>query len=225
MMKNQDYNLNLIRKLISRCYFASCFSLPKMSNPPIELDEVFINAAKDMATTLIGLSKLNLNVNVFEESLKTCIDNSDNDFVRGGCVGIRYLMNSIKIENIKNLIREYIKSEDSIKIRVGEFVRGIIYVCQTKILYNIDIIKLLSEIIENLETKIFLSIVPSFRKTFSELSSREYEVFVEKIAEYYGLKTSKFKELTEKVEDKYLIFFFEINEKAYKIFKKWFGEV
>jgi hypothetical protein len=134
-------------------------------------------------------------------------------------------MNFITIKVIKNLILEYTKSEDSIKIKVGEFIRGIIYVCQAKILYNSDIVKLLSNIIENLKLKIFLSIVPSLRKTFSGLSSREYEVFVEKIAEYYGLKTSKFKELTEKVEDRYLLFFFQINEKVYNIFKKWFGEI
>ena len=225
MMKNQGHNLNLIKKLISRCYFATCFSLPIMANPPKDLEDAFIIAAKDMATTLTGLSSLKLNISVFEEGLKTCIDNSDNDFIRGGCIGILYLMNSIQIKDIKYLIREYIKSEDSIKVRVGEFVRGIIYVCQTKILYNSDIIKLLSEIIENMETKIFLSIVPSLRKTFSELSFREYEVFVEKIAELYGLKSSKFKEITEKIEDKYLIFFFQINEKVYKIFKKWFKEV
>ncbi|MFX1338525.1 MAG: DUF5682 family protein, partial [Promethearchaeota archaeon] len=176
-------------------------------------------------TTLIGLSTIKLNINMFEEGLKTCIDNSDNDFIRGGCIGILYLMNSIQIKDIEYLIREYVQSEDSIKVRVGEFVRGLIFVCQTKLLYNSDIIKLLSEIIENIETNIFLSIVPSLRKTFSELSLREYEVFVEKIAELYGLKTSKFKELTEKIEDKYLLFFFQINEKVYKIFKKWFNEV
>ncbi|MFX1444691.1 MAG: DUF5682 family protein, partial [Promethearchaeota archaeon] len=225
MMKNQGYNLNLINKLISRCYFASCFSLPMMANPPKDLEDTFIIAVKDMATTLIGLSTIKLNINMFEEGLKTCIDNSDNDFIRGGCIGILYLMNSIQIKDIEYLIREYVQSEDSIKVRVGEFVRGLIFVCQTKLLYNSDIIKLLSEIIENIETNIFLSIVPSLRKTFSELSLREYEVFVEKIAELYGLKTSKFKELTEKIEDKYLLFFFQINEKVYKIFKKWFNEV
>ncbi len=225
MMKNQGYNLNLITKLISRCYFASCFSLPIMANPPKNLEDAFIIAAKDMATTLIGLSTLKLNINVYEEGLKTCIDNSDNDFIRGGCIGILYLMNSIQIKDIKYLIREYVKSEDLIKVRVGEFVRGLIFICQTKLLYNSDIIKLLSEIIEDIETKVFLSIVPSLRKTFSELSLREYEVFVEKIAELYGLKTSKFKEITEKIENKYLIFFFQINEKVYEIFKKWFGEV
>jgi hypothetical protein len=225
MMKNQGYNLNLIKKLISRSYFASCFSLPTMANPPKDLEDTFIIATMDMATTLIGLSTLNLNVNVFEEGLKTCIDNSDNDFIRGGCIGILYLMNCIQIKDIEYLILEYVKSEDSIKVRVGEFVRGLIFVCQTKLLYNSDIIKLLSEIIVNIETKIFLSIAPSLRKTFSELSLREYEVFVEKIAEFYGLRTSKFKELTEKIEDKYLLFFFQINEKVYEIFKKWFNEV
>ncbi len=225
MLGNQENNLSIVEKLVKRNYYASCFSLPNLANPPDDLNEAFVLATRDMATTLIAISEIELDRNVFEDSLKICIEKSVNDFIKGCCVGLLYLINSITIEELKQEITEYINSEDSIKMKVGEFIRGIIFECQTKILFNTDIIKLLTELVENLDWNIFTAIVPSLRKTFATLKPREYDVFVEKIAEVYGLKVSTIKELKSEIDDQYLIFFMEINKKVRKIFEKWFGEV
>jgi hypothetical protein len=225
MMERQESNIAFVEKLVSRAYYASCFSLPLFANPPDDLEKDFVVAAKEMATTLIGFTKVELDHTVFEDSLRTCIERSNNDFVKGCCVGLLYLLNKFSLEDIETRINEYAQSEDAIKIKLGEFVRGVIFECQTKILFNDDIIRLLTDIIGNLEWNIFSAILPPMRKTFTQLTRREFGIFVEKIAELYGLKVSKIKELKGEVEDQYLVFFSEIDYKVRKIFEKWFGEV
>ncbi|MFX1410390.1 MAG: DUF5682 family protein [Promethearchaeota archaeon] len=225
MMENHKNNIPLINRIIQRCYFSCCFAIPNFANPPYEMEESIVIAIKNMANFLISLPEIDIDLNVFIESINSCIDNSDNEFLKGANLGILYLMNEIEIKNLKKLIIDYTYSIDSIQVKVGDLIRGIIFVCQAKILFNKDIIKLLSDLVENVEWNIFSAILPAMRKTFSELERREYEIFVEKIAEYYGLKESKFKEITDEVEDNILIFFGDIDKKVRTIFEEWFGEV
>ena len=53
----------------------------------------------------------------------------------------------------------------------------------------------------------------------------EYEIFVEKLAEYYGLIEKKHLELREIVEEDIKEFFKGVDDKLRKIFEEWFGEV
>ncbi|MFX1316234.1 MAG: DUF5682 family protein [Promethearchaeota archaeon] len=225
MIENQKNNISFIKGLIQRCYFSCCFTIPNFANPPHEMEESIVNAIKNLANSFISAPEIDIDLNVFIESINSCIDNTDNEFLKGANLGILYLMNEIEINNLKEFILDYANSIDSIQIRVGDLVRGIIFVCQAKILFNRDIIKLLSDLVESVEWNIFSAILPAMRKTFSELERRVYEIFVEKIAEYYGLKESKFKEITDEVEDSIVIFFGDIDKKVRNIFEEWFGEV
>jgi len=225
MMDNQRSNLKIVENLVLKCFFTSCFVMPQFANPPQDIENNFVAAIRDMGTTLINFSDINLDIEIFYESLKTCIYNSQNDFIKGCCTGILYLMNHYDTNKIKDEISEYVKSEDSIKIKLGEYIRGLIFECKTKLLFNDEIIKLLCQIIEALEWNIFTAILPSLRKTFSELETREYDVFAEKISVIYGLKAKIIKELNEEIGDHLKIFFSEIDGKVKKIFNDWFGMV
>ena len=225
MMEGQKENLILITNIIHRCYYTCCYSIPNFANPPNQDEEKYIVATKRLANTLNSILKINLDLKVFFESIKMCINNTDNEFIKGGNLGILYLMNNIALPHIKTVILEYLNSIESIQIKIGDLIRGIIYVCQAKILFNKDIVALLSEVIENIEWDIFTAILPAMRKTFSELEPREYEIFVEKLAEFYGLKTSTIKGISEDIEDKVLLFFRAIDKKVKDVFELWFGEV
>ncbi|TFG30168.1 MAG: hypothetical protein EU532_01650 [Promethearchaeota archaeon] len=224
LMESQERNLKIIRNLIQRSYYASCIALPHLSNPPQDKETKFVVAIRDMGTTIITITNINLDIDLFYESLKTCVSNSQNDFVKGCCIGILYLMNHVNTDNIKKEILEYTKSEDAIKIKLGEFIRGLIFECKSKLLFNDEVVRLLVKIIEELEWVVFNALLPSLRKAFSELEPREYEVFVEKIAIIYGLKAKQITELKENIKDQFILFFFEIDKKVRKVFNDWFGE-
>ena len=119
----------------------------------------------------------------------------------------------MKIDKIETIIYDYLKSIDSIKVKVGNLIHGLIYVCQLKILVNQDIVKLLADVVQTVSWEVFSAILPALRKSFSELGSNEYEIFVEKLAEYYGLKKKK------------QVFFKSVDAKLRKLFEEWFGEV
>ena len=64
-----------------------------------------------------------------------------------------------------------------------------------------------------------------------ETGGKQYRVqegdtlFVEKLAEHYGLIKKKHVELMDIVEDDVKDFFKIVDEKVRKIFEEWFGEV
>jgi hypothetical protein len=63
------------------------------------------------------------------------------------------------------------------------------------------------------------------RKSFSELHPTQYEIFVEKLAEHYGLIKKKHVELKEFIEKDIKTFFKNVDDKLRKIFEEWFGKV
>jgi hypothetical protein len=218
-------SLTLMRKIIHRNYFSCCFAIPNLANPSDNQQEEIVLALKNLANILNSLSDLSIDHNTFIGSIDSCIDNSENDFMMGSCVGIKYLMNIVSIAQVKKDVLDYVNSADEIKLKLGNFIRGIIFVCQSKIILNKEIVDVFSNVIEGLEWHIFSAILPTLRKAFSELNANDYDIFVEKLAEFYGLKESKFREIREVTQDEFLIFFEEIDEKVNNILKEWFDEV
>lgn len=225
MMENQKENPEIVQGLIKRSYFASCFLIPQMSNPPRDLEIEFTLAMRDMGTILLGISEIELDNDIFYESLKTCFSNTQNHFIKGCCYGILYLMNYLDVDTLQDNILDYLDSENQIKVHVGEFIRGLIFECKTQLLFNDDIIQVLSQVIVELEWSVFNAVLPSLRKTFSELDDREYEVFTEKIAIILKLKTKEVQELQDDLDERVLMFFSEIDKIVKEIFNTWFGGI
>lgn len=225
MMDVRKDNIKLITKLINRCYYSCCYAIPNFANPPQQDEEKYIVTIKKLADIFNSITDFDLDLDVFTESVKNCVETTGNEFIKGGNLGILYLMNKLSINEIKQNVLDYVNGGQSIQVKVGDLIRGIIYVCQAKILFNKDIIELFAEVIESLEWEIFTAIVPALRKTFSELQQREYEIFTEKLAEHYGLKESAIKEVLDDVEDDIIVFFKSIDKKVKDVFETWFGEI
>ncbi len=217
--------LELIKHLIQRSYYTSCFSIPNSANPPTAEEVTYIDAFKTLANTLISIQKIEIDLNVYMGSIKTCMDNTNNEFIKGGTLGILYLMNYTSISDIKTIISGYLSSIDTIKVRVGDLIRGLIYVCQAKILFNQDIINVMATMVESINWDVFSAILPALRKAFSQLNPNEYEIFIEKLAEYYGLIQKKEVQFDEVVQEDVKDFFKMIDNNIRKIFEEWFGEV
>lgn len=225
MVSAQQGDISLITNLIQRCYYTCCYTIPNFANPPQQDEENIITTIKKLANTLNSNIKFDLDLEVFVESVKTSIETTRNEFIKGGNLGILYLLNKLDIEEIKASVLDYVNSVESIKVKVGDLIRGIIYVCQAKILFHKDVVSLLSEVVESIEWDMFKAILPAMRKTFSELEPREYEIFVEKLSEFYGLKASEKTEVIDEIEDDVIIFFNVIDKKVKEILELWFGEV
>ncbi|MEX2715126.1 MAG: DUF5682 family protein [Candidatus Sigynarchaeota archaeon] len=223
-MANQEKNLKQIETLLARNYFAMCFALPNNANPKDELVDPLVTAIKKVATVLLTFTGMDLDRQAFVGSLKTCMSTTTNEFIKGCCIGIMYLMNAVDLAEVKRQITEYMKSSDSIKVKIGEFIRGIVFECQSQFLFNPDILKLLDEVISTIEWPVFSAILPSLKKSFSDLQPREYEIFTEKLAELYSLKATVIKDLKDEIHDRHLALFGEINKKVRDIFEEWFGE-
>jgi len=225
MMDSQKSNLALMEKLIHRSYYTCCFSIPNFANPP-EADEViYIDAIKMLGNTLISIQKIDLDLNVYIESINTCIETTNNEFIKGGSIGILYLLNYLTVSKIEIIIYDYLNSIDSIRVKIGDLIHGLIYVCQIKILINQEIVKLLAEVVGTVSWDVFSAILPAMRKSFSELHPTQYEIFVEKLAEHYGLIKKKHVELKEIIEEDVKDFFKSVDDKLRKIFEEWFGKV
>ncbi|NMC05394.1 MAG: hypothetical protein GYA24_09290 [Candidatus Lokiarchaeota archaeon] len=223
-MPNQENNLVRVETLLVRNHFATCFALPNMANPKDELVDPVVSAVKKVATVLLTFTGVDLDRQAFIGSLNTCISTTSNEFIKGCYVGILYLMNAIDIHEVRGRIMAYTRSNDSVKVKVGEFIRGIIYECQSQFLFNPEILQLLDEVISAAEWPIFSAILPSLKKSFSDLQPREYEVFAEKLAELYELKATVIKELKDEVHDRHVALFGAINKRVQEIFDDWFGE-
>jgi len=217
--------MDLMEQLIQRSYYTCCFSIPNFANPPKGDEVIYIDAMKMLANTLISIQNIEIDLNVYIESIKTCVENTSNEFIKGGTVGILYLLNYMTVKEIETLIYEYLNSIDSIKVKIGDLIGGLIYVCQARLIFNQDIIRLLAEVVETIEWEVFSAILPAMRKAFSELHLTEYDIFVEKLAEHYGLIKKKHVELMDIVEEDVKDFFKTVDEKVRKIFEEWFGEV
>jgi hypothetical protein len=225
MLDCSKMDMDLIGQLIQRSYYTCCFIIPNFANPPSGDEVKYIDAMKMFANTLISIQNIDIDLNVYIESINTCTENTGSEFIKGGTNGILYLLNYKKVQEIEKLIYAYLNSIDSIKVKIGDLIRGLIYVCQARIIFNQDIIKVLAEVVETIEWGVFSAILPALRKAFSELDPNEYEIFVEKLAEYYGLIKKKHVELMEIVEEDVRDFFKTVDEKVRKIFEEWFGEV
>jgi hypothetical protein len=225
MMDVRKDNIKLITKLINRCFYSCCYAIPNFANPPQQDEEKYIVTIKKLADIFNSITDFDLDLDVFIESVKSCVETTGNEFIKGGNLGILYLMNKLSIIEIKQNVLDYVNGGQSIQVKVGDLIRGIIYVCQAKILFNKDIIELFAEVIESLEWEIFIAIIPALRKTFSELQQREYEIFTEKLAEHYGLKETAIKEVFNDVEDDIIVFFKSIDKKVKEVFETWFGEI
>lgn len=225
MMDSQKANLVLMEKLIHRSYYTCCFAIPNFANPP-EADEViYIDAMKMLGNTIMSIQNIDIDFTVYVESIKTCSENTNNEFIKGGTIGILYLLNYLTVSEIETIIYDYLNSVDSIKVKIGELIHGLIYVCQIKILINQEIVKLLAEVVGTVDWDVFSAILPALRKSFSELHLTEYEIFVEKLAEHYGLIEKKHVELKEIIEEDIKDFFKSVDDKLRKIFEEWFGKV
>ncbi len=225
MMGCSKDDMDLMEQLIQRSYYTCCFSIPNFANPPSGDEVKYIDAMKMLANTLISIQNIEIDLNVYIESINTCVENTSNEFIKGGTVGILYLLNYMKVKEIETLIYEYLNSIDSIKVKIGDLIRGLIYVCQAKLIFNQDIIRVLAKVVETIEWEVFSAILPPLRKAFSELHPTEYDIFVEKLAEHYGLIKRKHAELMDIVEEDVKNFFKIVDEKVKKIFEEWFGEV
>jgi hypothetical protein len=223
-MVNQEKNLKQVEELLTRNYFATCFALPNLANPKDELVDPLVSSIKKVATVLLTFTGVDLDRHAFLGSLKTCMSTTANEFIKGCCLGIMYLMNAVDLPEVKRQIMEYMGSNDSIKVKIGELIRGVIFECQSQFLFNPDILKLLDEVISSVEWPIFAVILPSLKKSFCGLQPREYDIFAEKLAELYTLKATVVKELNDEIHDRHLALFGEINKRVEDIFEEWFGD-
>nr|MDO8117764.1 DUF5682 family protein [Candidatus Sigynarchaeota archaeon] len=219
----QQVNVAIMDALAQRSYYQACMSLPHAANPPDDIEKELVDSAKNM-TMILNNTDVKIDEKVLIDSINITIQVSDNDFLKGCFTGLLYLMGNRDIRGIKKAIVEYILSADAIKIKVGEFIRGLVYECQATFLFNPEIVSLLADIIERVRWGIFTAILPSLRKTFSELDNHEYDVFVNKLAEIYGMKPSSIKELVDEIKEEYLVFFLDIDKKVREIYKKWILE-
>ena len=225
MMDSQKSNLELMEKLIQRSYYTCCFSIPNFANPPKADEMTYVDAMKMLGNTLISIQVIDLDLNVYTESINACIQNSNNKFIKGSSIGILYLLNNMTVSEIEIIIYDYLNSIESIRVKIGDLIHGLIYVCQIKILINQEIVKLLAEVVGSVSWDVFSAILPAMRKTFSELHPTQYETFVEKLAEHYGLIKKKNVELKDFIEEDIKAFFKSVDDKLRKIFEEWFGNV
>lgn len=225
MLGSAKENIELMEKLIQRCYYTCCFSIPNFANPPNAEEVIYIDAMKMLANSLLSIQKIEIDLSVYFESIRTCMENTNNEFIKGGTIGILYLMNVMSLSDIKTIIYDYLNSTDSIKVKIGDLVRGLIYVCQAKILFNQEIVELLANVIETVNWDVFSAILPPLRKAFSQLNPNEYSLFVEKLAEHYGLIKRKYIEWKEIEHEDIKDFFKIIDDKVRKIFDEWFGGI
>lgn len=225
MLESPKENMELIEKLLQRCYYTCCFSIPNFANPPNADEVAYIDAMKMLANSLLSFRRIEIDISVYIESIKTCKDNSNNEFIKGGTIGILYLMNVMSVLDIKKIIYDYLNSIDSIKVNIGDLVRGLIYICRAKILFNLEIVELLAEVIETVNWEVFSAILPPLRKAFSQLHPNEYDLFVERLAEHYGLIKKKSLEIKKIEHDDIIDFFKTVDDKVRKIFNEWFGGI
>jgi len=225
VLKQYEKMIPSLKTLIERAYFQLCHSIPNYINPPDELTDPFVTSLKNTANILVNYLPFQLSLNTFINTVEYVAKNTSSDYIAGCSVGVLHLMNIKTIKDVKNHLNTYMLSTNDIKIKTGEFIRGLINICQSKILINEEIIKMLSDLVSSIEWEIFTGILPSLRKTFADLEKREYEIFAEKLAEFYGLRKYKFQDIVEDVKDDFLALFLEADKKTREIYENWFGEL
>lgn len=223
MMEMDPGTMAAVDALAKRNYYATSFAVPKYASPPEDMQEDIARALKEFTTTFLHFTDLTLDPSVYQAALDNVAGSSGNDFIRGSCVGLLFLMNVVSTTDLKQRFMEYVKSDDATKMKLGEYVRGVLFVCQARILFSKDILELLNDIIGSIEWRVFTAILPSLRKSFTELEPREYDIFIERLSEMFGLRASVLVELKE-ADASQLVFFSNVNAIVEGIVKQWMGE-
>lgn len=224
-MKSNPLTIELMEKILKRSFYAIIYLIPNIANPPQDIEEKIIESLRDFSNILVSFSQIDFDLNAFESSLASCENISDNFYIKGGMLGILYLLEKVKIDEIGLRIKQFLKSSNVIKAKMGAFVNGLIHTCKSKIIFNDTLIELLNTIVEDVDNETFMAILPAFRKSFSDLEEREYNIFADKLAQVLGLKKTVQIQLKDTVDKKGLSIFEIIDNKVKKIFEDWFGTI
>jgi hypothetical protein len=157
---------------------------------------------------------------MLDGALITAFNNSNKYRIRGIIYAMRYLMGTILPSKISSELHSISISKDTIKIQLGQFVRGLIEGCEAKLLFEEEVVNVLMHIVEEYEWKMFVSILPGMRSAFSNIGPRDYANITEQIAIHYHLKEPK---KIEKVSAKLDLttIMGEIDKKVGNILEKW----
>jgi len=179
---------NSVTNLIKMNYYALCTELLNSINCKEELIEQLLKNLHEITLYIITDFSLGLDILVFDGSLSTGYNYAKLYRTKGALLGARYLLGTISIHDLQTILKNLIISHVDFKSKVGEFVKGLIEMCQSKIVFEEEFIKLLIEIIQSLDWKTFLTVLPGFRSAFSNLPPHVSHNLIKKIAILLGAK-------------------------------------
>ncbi|MBD3351354.1 MAG: hypothetical protein GF364_07685 [Candidatus Lokiarchaeota archaeon] len=214
----------IINQLIKKNFLSICSQIPNVANPPDDRKDQLAKDLKSIVNATITEYKLKLNRTVFEGALNSAYLYSNDGRVSGCLLGARYMIDQIDVQTIKMEIIAMTKNVLEIQLKIGQFIRGLIEMCQAKIIFEREFFKIVISVVENIDWDLFMTVLPGLKSAFSQLSARDFDEILEKIAKYYGLKESEIGTLVEPTEDiKSIVTIWDA--KVYEIISKWFNVV
>jgi len=175
-----------IDHLILKNYYSVATLLPNMGNPPPELVDQVISRLKGIVQIIVTDFTVKLNPIIIDGVINSTYLNCSIPQIAGALIGSRFLLGYISTKEIYTDLSRMSKSVLK-QMQMGDYIRGLIEVCEAKIMFERDFIQILTNIIDSLEWNVFLIILPGLKSAFSKLDGKLLNHVMEKIAGIYGL--------------------------------------
>ncbi|MHA1974516.1 MAG: DUF5682 family protein [Candidatus Hodarchaeales archaeon] len=203
--------------LIDHCFKRICFNIPSIAGEETSRIEEIIDLMYSLVDNVL-VCPVELDYELLIQMTQATIIQTEEHIVKGALSGILFKVKAISNKELIRQIKGYIISTQEERMKIGDFLLGLLKIVKNLALDNL-IFETLNEVIMTPTPEEFLEILPGLKKSFADMPKKEKKMLIAKIKQMKEGKRQN-KLMTKKFNvDKAFIALIE--SKVYKKMGEW----
>jgi len=216
-LRNVSVKSTKLDFLIDHCFKRVCFAIPTIAGEETSKLEEIVELMYSLVENVL-VCPVKLDFELLIQMTQATIIQTTEHIVKGALSGILFKVKAISNKELIRQIKGYIISNQEERMKIGDFLLGLLKIVQNIALDNI-IFATLNEVIMTPSAQEFLEILPGLKKSFADMPKKEKSLLLAKIRKLKEVK--KQNQLLSKTYQVDEIFLANIESKVYKKMGEW----
>ncbi|MFW9995907.1 MAG: DUF5682 family protein [Candidatus Odinarchaeota archaeon] len=205
--------------MVANCFKRACFLMPTVAvEEDRKIDKVVSVLFSLIENALVYGEELDFEL--LTQMTQTTIVQTSNHAIKGALTGILTKVKAVSRTEISRQIRDYSISGDKEKVKVGDFLWGLLRISRN-LMHDEVIFSAMNDIIGTPSTESFIDLLPGLKKCFAEMTGPEKTVIIIKIKQLTKEPKSKTSGLSKKKYSVDTDFLVKIQNEAFSILEEW----
>ncbi|MCB9718837.1 MAG: hypothetical protein H6712_33640 [Myxococcales bacterium] len=189
---HRELRRDVIADLAQRCFDRACFAVPNIASVPVEEEPRVVAGLVAVASALLGRHELELDRDLFADSVRIAAAQTTVPFMRGVFLGLLAEIRVLPAADLAAEISALARGSVEAMVTAGDFVRGAMAASRTSLLLGADaLVGAIDDLLRAADWDTFLVMLPRLRQAFGGLRGAELGTLCDRVALRHGLRDAE----------------------------------